>query len=772
MRSSFANVLLFIGLCGICGSTYEVVNANAQIHAQSVTNVAAVNLTARQATLFQTLAKDVNAIAFKVRAGKPAGAAQVELKSSADLFEQTLGALTTANKAVPANAATGKAQSGGDKPTLDLLAQIGTAWAPLRKNIDALSGAPSQTAIDATLAQLEAVERPLLGELDGLTDRVQVVAARSDADRTSQRDLWTLGILVGILFVGMSFFMRVAGARATAEHTAKALADGNAELQARTDELAQAKRGTDALMETVGQGLALIDGDYTIAPQYSQQLEKIFDRKDLAGQNFLKLFERLLPARDYDATRRFLALMFNPDKKERVVLQVNPLDEIDLAFPLDEGGFKTKTISASFRRIMNGDKVAQAFVAISDITERAAAARELRQSEDRKERQFELLLGTMHVDPAALDDFGDLVAEQLGRITDALRAEDFASGSEARSQVLRGRLDTIYRAVHTIKGNASSLRIEPFVRTAMSFEAKLSELRSRAALGGDDFLAVVIQQSELRILLDQLREIRKKYVGQGALGNAFAAASALKAATAAAAAAAAVPAAGAAPAGTPPANAAGAPAAGNAAAPAPPAPAVPAKPAAPTAGGLIASELAAFAERIALERGSKVAVKAQLEALDTLDPAHRRTIKNVLIQLVRNSLAHGIEEPDERIAAGKEPAGTIAITASRDDSGALRLRYSDDGRGLDPDVLRAKALASGIISDPAQVDDASAVGLIFHPGFSTAEGADEVAGRGVGMDIIKQHVVDEAHGEIGIRSDPGRYLEFELTFPAFESVAA
>jgi signal transduction histidine kinase len=769
MRSSFANVLLFIGLCGICGSTYEVVNANAQIHAQSVTNVAAVNLTARQATLFQTLAKDVNAIAFKVRAGKPAGGAQVELKSSADLFEQTLGALTNANKAVPANAATGKAQTGGDKPTLDLLDQIGTAWAPLRKNIDALSGAPSQNAIDATLAQLEAVERPLLGELDGLTDRVQVVAARSDADRTSQRDLWTLGILVGILFVGMSFFMRVAGARATAEHTAKALADGNAELQARTDELAQAKRGTDALMETVGQGLALIDGDYTIAPQYSQQLEKIFDRKDLAGQNFLKLFERLLPARDYDATRRFLALMFNADKKERVVLQVNPLDEIDLAFPLDEGGFKTKTISASFRRIMNGDKVAQAFVAISDITERAAASRELRQSEDRKERQFELLLGTMHVDPAALDDFGDLVAEQLGRITDALRAEDFASGSEARSQVLRGRLDTIYRAVHTIKGNASSLRIEPFVRTAMSFEAKLSELRSRAALGGDDFLAVVIQQSELRILLDQLREIRKKYVGQGALGNAFAAASALKAATAAAAAAAAAPA--------PAPGAAGAGAPANAAAAGtsdatPAAPAVPVKPAAQTAGGLIGSELAAFAERIALERGSKVAVKAQLEALDTLDPAHRRTIKNVLIQLVRNSLAHGIEEPDDRVAAGKAPAGTISITASRDDSGALRLRYSDDGRGLDPDVLRAKALASGIISDPAQVDDASAVGLIFHPGFSTADGADEVAGRGVGMDIIKQHVVDEAHGEIGIRSDPGRYLEFELTFPAFESVAA
>jgi chemotaxis protein histidine kinase CheA len=775
MRSSFANVLLFIGLCGICGSTYEVVNANAQIEAQSATNVAAVNLTARQATLFQTVSKDVNAIAFKLRAGKPVTAAQVELKNSADLFEQTLAKLATTNRAAAANTAADAPQAGETKPILDLLAQIGTQWAPLRKTVDALSGSPAQGAIDVALAQLDSVERPLLGELDALTEKVQARAAKTDAERASERDLWTVGVLLGVLFIGMSFFLRVAGARTHAEKTAKALADGNAELQARTAELAQAKRGTDALMETVGQGLALIDADYAIAPQYSQQLEAIFERKDLAGQSFLKLFERLITARDYDATRRFLALLFNPDKRERVVLQVNPLDEIDLAFPLDEGGFKTKTISATFRRIVHGDGIAQAFIAISDVTERAAAARELKQSEDRKERQFELLLGTMHVEPAALDDFADLVTEQLRRINDALRAEDFASGSEARSQVLRGRLDAIYRAVHSIKGNASSLRIEPFVRTTMAFEAKLAELRSRAALGGDDFLAVVIQQSEVRILLEQLREIRKKYVGQGAVANAFAAAKSASngasngtPAAASGDAPAAIPADAAASQAPAPSQAPAAPEAPASLAPAE----IPVSPAPFGAGDLIAAELAAFAERIALERGSRVAVEAHLGVLDSLDAAHRRTLKNVLIQLVRNSLAHGIEPPDERAAAGKDPVGTLSIDATRDESGALKLRYSDDGRGLDPERLRSRALESGIISDPGQIDDASAVGLIFQPGFSTAEGADEVAGRGVGMDIIKQHVVDEAHGEIGIRSDPGRYLEFELTFPAFEPVAA
>lgn len=761
MRSSFSNVLLFAGLCGICGSTYEVVTANIQIHAQTDENVAAVNRTARQATLFQTVAKDVNAIAFKARAGQPLAAPQVELKNSAELFDRTLGALAAATRAAAAPE-TPPGQPRYDKATLDLIAQIGTQWAPLRRSIDGLSGSPSADAQAATLKQLEAVEQPLLAELEALTEKMQSLAAEADTRSTSARDLWTLGILVGILFIGMSFFLRVAGARAHAEKTAKALAEGNAALQARTDELAQAARGTDALMETVGQGLALIDPENTIQPQYSLALEAIFERKDLAGQNFLKLFERLIPARDYDALRRYLGLMFNAQKKERVVLQVNPLDEIDLSFPLDEGGFKTKTIAATFRRVMHGDQVAQSFIAITDVTERAAAARELRQNEDRKERQFELLLGTMHVEPAALDDFAALVGEQLGNINDALRAEDFASGSEARSQVLRSRLDAIYRAVHTIKGNASSLRIDPFVRTATGFEAKLAELRARAGLGGDDFLAVVIQQSELRILLEQLLEIRKRYVGQRprlAEGNGVPSAP-VAAATAAAPAPAAAPAAPAAPA-TP-----GAPVASGAASNGS------ARPSHSGAGAAIAAELTGFAERIANERETRVAVGAQLGELDSLDAAHRRTIKNVLIQLVRNSLAHGIEPPDEREEAGKDPVGKLTILASRDDSGALRIRYSDDGRGLDPDKLRERAVASGLVGSAAQIDDAAAVGLIFHPGFSTAESSDEVAGRGVGMDIIKQHVVDEAHGEIGIRSDPGSYLEFDLTFPAFEPVAA
>lgn len=441
-------------------------------------------------------------------------------------------------------------------------------------------------------------------------------SASAEGAVTFGRDLWALGLLTALLLAGLGLFGRVAAARAKAVSNALALAERNRELQARTDELTQAKLGTDVLMERVGQGLALVDAENAIGPQYSRELETIFERGALAGQDFLELFEGLIPAADYDATRRFMTLFFNPAKNERQVAQVNPLDEIDLAFPLEAGGFKTKTIAATFRRIMHGGKVGHAFVAISDVTERAAAARALRRTLD----------------------------------------------SEASSSVARA---------------------------------------SRGAAAGGSGLSA------------------------GSAAGSFAAA--------------------------PPGAA---------------------QPGERGTGDLLGGELAAFAQRIARNRGIRVALSAQLGALDSLAAAQRRGVKDVLIQLVRNSLAHGIETPAERTAAGKAPAGAISIAASRDESGALRLRYSDDGRGLDPALLRKRALEGGVIGETAQIDDASAVGLIFRPGFTTLEPSDEVAGRGIGMDIIKQHVVDEAHGEISIRSDPGRYLEFELTFPAFAPVTA
>jgi two-component system chemotaxis sensor kinase CheA len=119
--------------------------------------------------------------------------------------------------------------------------------------------------------------------------------------------------------------------------------------------------------------------------------------------------------------------------------------------------------------------------------------------------------------------------------------------------------------------------------------------------------------------------------------------------------------------------------------------------------------------------------------------------------------------------AGHKPAvGTISIRRIPDpDGGTFRFTFRDDGVGLDPHKIRARAIEQHLIgSDQAAgFDDSSIVGLIFTPGFTTLEDATPDAGRGVGMDIVKRRIVDEFGGEISIRSDPGRYCEFEFALP-------
>lgn len=140
-------------------------------------------------------------------------------------------------------------------------------------------------------------------------------------------------------------------------------------------------------------------------------------------------------------------------------------------------------------------------------------------------------------------------------------------------------------------------------------------------------------------------------------------------------------------------------------------------------------------------------------------------INEPLIHLVRNSLDHGIEAPAARLASGKPARGTITLAASHDGD-SLVIELTDDGRGLDPEMLKRKALERGVIDEAraATLTDAEAKNLIFAAGFSTASAASDVSGRGVGMDVVRQ-TVDDLGGGIELRSEKGRGTTVRLTLP-------
>lgn len=146
-----------------------------------------------------------------------------------------------------------------------------------------------------------------------------------------------------------------------------------------------------------------------------------------------------------------------------------------------------------------------------------------------------------------------------------------------------------------------------------------------------------------------------------------------------------------------------------------------------------------------------------------LDRSLAERVADPLLHLVRNAVDHGVETESERLAAGKTAEGRVRIEADSE-GGLVVLRVSDDGRGVDVEAVGRAAAAVGLVESGATFTDAHALRLIFRPGFSTAAQASLVSGRGVGLDVVER-AVEEAGGEVRVRSLSGRGTTFELRVP-------
>jgi signal transduction histidine kinase len=474
-----------------------------------------------------------------------------------------------------------------------------------------------------------------------------------------------------------------------------------------------AKQGSDLIMQAVNQGLLLCDDRYRIQPQYSAELENIFETGELAEHSLLDLLQSLFTERLFRTTSDYFTLLFDAKRKERTVLKVNPLSEVECSFWSHANrSFTSKFLSFNFRRIVEGGKVVRVFVAVNDITERVKLERQLTESEEKKEQQVELLLSILHIDPAALDAFVATAAEQLHTMNNTLRPQDFTAGGEGNRELLRRRLDTIHRCVHNIKGNAALIDFQYFRKRAHDFETKLTELRGRSNLGGDDFLSVVIAQEKLRSDVDELDDLRSKFSSA-------------------------------------------------------PRPAIARSSGESRTSDDLVAGVSEIAASIAAALGKEVRVDAGGFDTRNLSDGQRRAVKDVLVQLARNSITHGVELPERRQAAGKPRQATLTIRPINDRRGEFGFVFRDDGRGFDTDLIRHRAIEQGLLAphDSLSHDDARIARLIFEPGFSTLDDAKRDSDRGMGMNLVKGRIVDECSGEIEVVSVPGRFCEFRITLP-------
>lgn len=157
-------------------------------------------------------------------------------------------------------------------------------------------------------------------------------------------------------------------------------------------------------------------------------------------------------------------------------------------------------------------------------------------------------------------------------------------------------------------------------------------------------------------------------------------------------------------------------------------------------------------------------VRLEIYGADTeLDKTVIDKIGDPLMHLIRNSLDHGIEPPQERLRSGKDAEGVITLQAQHE-AGYITIQVMDDGRGLDPEKLKRKALEKGLISESAKLNDKEAYNLIFAAGFSTAEQVSNVSGRGVGMDVVRRNI-ESLRGNIFIDAQVGKGTTITIQLP-------
>ncbi|MDH5300963.1 MAG: chemotaxis protein CheA [Gammaproteobacteria bacterium] len=165
---------------------------------------------------------------------------------------------------------------------------------------------------------------------------------------------------------------------------------------------------------------------------------------------------------------------------------------------------------------------------------------------------------------------------------------------------------------------------------------------------------------------------------------------------------------------------------------------------------------------LAQKLGKEVELKLSGEQTE-LDKTVMEKIGDPMVHLVRNSMDHGIERPDVRKAAGKDPVGTVHLDAYHQ-GGNIVIEITDDGAGLNRQRIKQKAIERGVIAETDELSDERIHELIFEPGFSTAAEVSDVSGRGVGMDVVRRNI-RELGGSIEIHSKDGEGSKFTIRLP-------
>ena len=493
----------------------------------------------------------------------------------------------------------------------------------------------------------------------------------------------------------------------------------------------EAQEQTKDILKTVREGFFLLDADYNIGSVWSEALTRMFSREDFAGLGFEDLLKDLVPPNTLNTAMKYIKLLWGERAHENLMKSINPLGQLEITMENGHGGKETRYLQFDFHRVMGPKGIKHVLCSVGDITSSVLLAKELQESQESANAQLDMMLGMMHVDPLQLNSFLDSTETGLQLINAILKEPARTDGE------FRKKLNGLFRELHSIKGEASALNLMSIAQRVHTLEDMVSELKKKAELSGNDFLPMVLKLDDL---MQHLRGVREMASRLTALKDTVPGAAAATAAATAA------------PARAAKQQAAASEQRGH-----------------QKSGDDLSPTLHSMAERLAKDHHKRF--KLTISGFADVPQTYIPTIKDCVIQMLRNSAVHGIEPTEVRRAHTKDDVGVVRVDFRKSGDG-YELVFEDDGAGISPDTLKCAAIRKQIITEEeaAVMDTRAAMALIFRPGFSTQEEVSMDAGRGVGMDVVARSVY-ALGGKIGVSTNPGKFTRFKIVLPAAEAAS-
>ena len=480
------------------------------------------------------------------------------------------------------------------------------------------------------------------------------------------------------------------------------------QLMAGDRQLAIANQEMSEIMASVNEGLFLVNKDLVIASQYSSRLEEILGQKDIGNKNLLDILRPLVPDSELEMAQTFIDQLYSDWVVEDLIEDLNPLHRISVQ---DEQSNGIKFLDFKFFRVWLGESIERVLVSVVDTTETVMLQASLDLQKEQQGRELEMLNIILNTDPTLMHNFVSGSIARLNDINQVLKQPN------TNKNELHSKVHYIARQIHAVKGEASSLKLSRMVNICETFEESLQVMKMSNNLSGEDFLGLVVLLEDLYRLFDVLENYSSR------VGNNLS--------------------------GSNDTNAELSP---------------------EQIARKFAQTQEDYFKQFVADIAARHEKKAQLVMRgfdqNLISPEQWAQLKDVAIQLLRNSVVHGIELPETRLQRGKSQTGTIQLTLSQQSDGNLMLVAEDDGNGIDFNAIRRKAVVQGLVS-VSQADamqQQQLLSLMFSSGFSTVTQESEDAGRGVGMDIIKD-IIKNMGGRINIATDAESYTRFSMTFP-------